>query len=202
MLNNAEIIYSADGTTQKLIAHVQDTLIADKDYGLNDQFIYAGVLYRVTVAITQNDPIVLTGTDVNVVASKVVADQVYSIDDAQRVTLNDGDAYPFYTYDGVKRKTPWSNIKDKLKAYFDPLYVPLIKEVAVNITTFNTAGTGAYYAYIPLDGIAANKIINVGMKAYNGSWRILNFYRYSSQWVVVSNLNSTLAGTLYITYIP
>ena len=143
MLNNAEIIYSADGTTQKLIAHVQDTLLADRAYGINDQFIYAGVLYRCTAAIAQGAEIVLTGSGVNAVASKVVVDQTYSIDDDAETDIQDGDYLPFYDASATaKRKSLWSNIKSVLKTYFDTLYAALSHtHTKSQITDFPTIPT-------------------------------------------------------------
>lgn len=50
----------------------------------------------------------------------------YRVDDTTESTLADNDNIPFYdTSATAKRKTSWSNIKSKLKSYFDLLYEPI-----------------------------------------------------------------------------
>lgn len=47
----------------------------------------------------------------------------YSPNDTAETAINDTDYFPFYdTSATAKRKTLWSNIKTKLKAYFDGIY--------------------------------------------------------------------------------
>ena len=50
----------------------------------------------------------------------------YDTEDTSETTLDDGDYVPFYdTSATAKRKSLWSNIKDKLKTFFDSIYVTL-----------------------------------------------------------------------------
>lgn len=54
----------------------------------------------------------------------------YSPGDTAETALADGDYFPFYdTSASGKRKTLWSNIKSKLKTYFDTLYCTAISYV-------------------------------------------------------------------------
>ena len=51
----------------------------------------------------------------------------YLVGDTAETTIDDTDYFPFYDTSATgKRKTLWSNIKDKLKTYFDGLYATLI----------------------------------------------------------------------------
>lgn len=58
MLETVKNIVSSDGTTQRMIAPVIDTLIATQAWAVGDYFIYAGELYKVTSAIAVGDSIV------------------------------------------------------------------------------------------------------------------------------------------------
>ena len=54
---------------------------------------------------------------------KSVEDTAYLVDDTNEAGIVDDDYIPFYdTSASGKRKTLWSNIKAKLKAYFDTIY--------------------------------------------------------------------------------
>ena len=60
--------------------------------------------------------------------------------------LDDGDYMPFYDTSATgHRKTLWSNVKAKLKSYFDGLYVAVVSNVLSAILKANataTAGLG------------------------------------------------------------
>lgn len=76
------------------------------------------------------------------------AEKYYSIEDPAETDLADGDYVPFYdTSAGAKKKSLWSNIKDKLKNFFLPLFKTTTLDVD-NITEdglfwVNGAITGA-----------------------------------------------------------
>jgi len=67
-----------------------------------------------------------TGTAYEGSKGKANADAIakaYLIDDTAENAIDDTDYFPFYdTSATAKRKTLWSNIKTKLKAYFDGIY--------------------------------------------------------------------------------
>lgn len=73
-------------------------------------------------------------------ASKENMDKAYKSDDTAFTDIADGDYIPVYdTSETTKKKSLWSNIKDKLKAYFDTLY-DLNKS---DIPFYATSSTGA-----------------------------------------------------------
>lgn len=59
-------------------------------------------------------------------AVKEAVDKNYSIEDTAETDIADADYFPFYdTSATAKKKSLWSNIKAKLKAYFDGIYTLL-----------------------------------------------------------------------------
>ena len=57
----------------------------------------------------------------------------YLVGDTVETTIDDADYFPFYDTSATgKRKTLWSNIKAKLKSYFDGLYATLISSPTNN----------------------------------------------------------------------
>lgn len=59
----------------------------------------------------------------NLTDSGIGADDVYVTTDTAEITIDDADYFPFYdTSATTKKKTLWSNIKEKLKNYFDSIY--------------------------------------------------------------------------------
>lgn len=64
----------------------------------------------------------------------------YSPNDTAETDLQDADYIPFYDTSATgKRKTLWSNIKAKLKAYFDTLYATLASPAFTGTPTAPTA---------------------------------------------------------------
>ena len=51
----------ATKANQTLLAPIQTTLVASKNYAIGDQFVYNGLLYRVTATITQGSAITIGG---------------------------------------------------------------------------------------------------------------------------------------------
>ena len=53
----------------------------------------------------------------------------YSPSDTAETTIDDADYFPYYdTSATAKRKSLWSNIKEKLKAFIEPFYESLVKD--------------------------------------------------------------------------
>lgn len=80
MLSTSRNIISSDATTQKMIAPVIDTLIATRVWSVGEEFIYAGILYKVTTAIAIGDQIVL-GSGGNADTAETITKQIEVITD-------------------------------------------------------------------------------------------------------------------------
>jgi hypothetical protein len=61
---------------QSLLAPIQTTLVASKAYVIGEQFVYQGLLYKATAAITQGGTITING---NCELSYDVTDQIYNL---------------------------------------------------------------------------------------------------------------------------
>ena len=67
----------------------------------------------------------------------------YQTTDTAETDIQDADYFPFYdTSATAKRKTLWSNIKAKLKAYFDTVYATLASPAFTGTPTAPTASSG------------------------------------------------------------
>lgn len=67
----------------------------------------------------------------------------YQTTDTAETDIADGDYFPFYdTSATAKRKSLWSNIKAKLKAYFDTVYATLNSPAFTGTPTAPTAASG------------------------------------------------------------
>jgi hypothetical protein len=67
----------------------------------------------------------------------------YQTTDTAETDIQDTDCFPFYdTSATAKRKTLWSNIKAKLKAYFDTVYATLASPAFTGTPTAPTATRG------------------------------------------------------------
>lgn len=66
----------------------------------------------------------------------------YLVGDTAETTIDDADYFPFYDTSATgKKKTLWSNIKSKLKSYFDGSYIAKVSSAtANNIATLNASG--------------------------------------------------------------
>ena len=76
MIETLRNVVSSDATTQKMIAPVIDTLVAIRAWAIGEQFIYAGVLYKVTSAIAVGGTITI-GT--NCTEADTLTEQVIEI---------------------------------------------------------------------------------------------------------------------------
>ena len=76
-------------------------------------------------------------------ARSVGTGNYYSPSDTAETTIDDADYFPFYDSSATaKRKTLWSNIKAKLKTYFDTLYLSLSnKDDWTSAATATTVGS-------------------------------------------------------------
>ena len=100
---------------------VLGTQVQDEDYST-----YSVSLNKSTTP-TQNDAQPITSGAVYTALSTK-----YDTGDTAETDLTDGDYVPFYdTSATAKRKTLWSNIKAKLKTYFDTLYASLSSVTAI-----------------------------------------------------------------------
>ena len=91
------IIPVSDGTTQRLIANIQENTVANKDYYTGDQFILNGVLYRVTKAnggtLVSPTPAIPQGTTIDIandcVVSDTIAQQLTGVDVSSDIDTTD-----------------------------------------------------------------------------------------------------------------
>lgn len=67
------IIPVSDGTTQRLIANIQENTVANKDYYTGDQFILNGVLYKVTKT---GSPAIAQGATIDIANDCAVSDTI------------------------------------------------------------------------------------------------------------------------------
>ena len=178
MLNTARNIISSDATTQKMIAPVINTLVATKTWSVGDEFIYAGVLYKVISAIAIGDTIVL-GSGGNADTASTISEEAYRINDATETDIADGDYFPFYDVSaGKKRKSLWSTLIAKIKSalatvatsgsYTDLSNKPTIPTVnngtltiqrnGSNVATFtaNQSGNSTANISVPINQAAAS----------------------------------------------
>ena len=84
------------------------------------------------------------------------SNKAYLTDDTAETTIDDGDYFPFYdTSATAKRKSLWSNIKAKLKTYFDTLYATIatvngkadLTDLATEFDDTTAYTTGQYVIY-------------------------------------------------------
>lgn len=85
------------------------------------------------------------------------------------------------------------------------LAAALIQRAEVSLSpTWSASGSIYYYIFKPMDlwSIDPHRILSIGARQYGGSWRLLNFYEYSSSghWCVFSNINTTETLNLIVTY--
>ena len=81
----------------------------------------------------------------------------YDTGDTAETTLADADKFPFYDDSAsAKRSSTWSNIKSKLKTYFDTLYstVKTRETPASGGTTLSLVNTGDMYTWNNKVGVA------------------------------------------------
>lgn len=115
----------------------------------------------------------LAGLDANgnLTDSGVVADDVYVTTDTAETTIDDADYFPFYdTSATAKKKTLWSNIKEKIKAYFDSIYATtgLLKDT-VGWTGKNLNGTKYLESALNRKGIDWTYNSETGIVTANGT---------------------------------
>lgn len=120
----------------------------------------------------------------------------YSTGDTAETNLADGDYVPFYdTSATAKRKTLWSNIKAKLKDYFDGIYATISSLATVATSgSYNDLSNKPYLPSMPTDsGVDCNNCKDTGFYhfssngPYNASWGSL---------IVVDQNGTTSGGTI------
>lgn len=74
------IVPVSDGTTQRLIANIQENTVANQDYYKGDQFILNGVLYKVTKAnggtVSVPTPAIAQGVTIDIANDCAVSDTI------------------------------------------------------------------------------------------------------------------------------
>ena len=81
----------------------------------------------------------------------------YQTTDTAETDIQDADYFPFYdTSATAKRKTLWSNIKAKLKAYFDTVYATLASPAFTGTPTAPTAYTSTATSQIATTSFVHN----------------------------------------------
>lgn len=115
------------------------------------------------------------------------------------VSVTASDWFPVY------KPQENSNIIEMSPAQIGSLGPVLIQRAEVSLSpTWSASGSMYYHIFKPMDlwSIDPHRILSIGTRQYGGSWRLLNFYEYSStgQWCVFSNLNTTETLNLIVTY--
>ena len=85
------------------------------------------------------------GTSYRLIKAISIDGKYYSIDDPAETDLADGDYLPFYdTSAGAKKKSLWSNIKEKLKNFF----LPFFKTTTLDVDNITEDGLWEVYGAI------------------------------------------------------
>lgn len=117
---NTELGKKADKVASAISGHLAGL---DGNGNLTDSGVVANdVIQKVAIAtgLLKDDGTVDTTT-------YAPSDNAYLVGDTAETTIDDTDYFPFYdTSTTEKRKTLWSNIKSKLKTYFDGLYATIL----------------------------------------------------------------------------
>lgn len=126
----------------------------------------------------------------------------YQTTDTAETDIQDTDYFPFYdTSATAKRKSLWSNIKAKLKAYFDNVYATLASPA---FTGTPTAPTALYSA--DSTQIATTAFVQSAIRAHYHPYFLLNGNVTASSGTVVrvpsSGTNSHFYPGLTEVYIP
>lgn len=121
-----------------------------------------------------------------------------------------------YGGDGITSVPTWvpiynnlgNNIIELSPVHKGKLVASTIQKTTQSINWTVTSSGGVYYHRFStksLWNIEDKDVLKIGMSYYQGNWRILNFYPYedSSQsgWVVITNLNTNINGTIILYYI-
>ena len=93
------------------------------------------------------------------IATEIDGKMAYSVNDTTETTLDNDDYVPFYDYSAsARRKSTWSNIKAKLKSYFDGIYAALSHtHTKSQITDFAHTHTKSQITDFPTLGTASAK---------------------------------------------
>ena len=128
---------------QSLLAPIQTTLVASKAYAIGEQFVYQGLLYKATAAITQGGTITING---NCALSDDVTSQIDKISKTETVTISNLSGY-FDSFSGFKRNKIVNfkaSTKNNLPAstWITLGTMNVIPESAQALTGLITSGTG------------------------------------------------------------
>lgn len=116
------------------------------------------------------------GSGARATGSAVIPDisNCYETTDTAETTIDDADYFPFYDSSASgKRKTLWSNIKAKLKTYFDTLYslvtISTTGTAAINQVCYQRIGIDSTYTEIKGTKYMEYSNLSIGMDTYTFS---------------------------------
>lgn len=132
-------VYSFNGRTGAVSPASGDYDASDIDYDNTTSGLTADDIQEAIDEIDGTIDGILDGTNIDsfgdvetALADKADKSSAYLTTDTAETTIDDSDYVPFYdTSATAKRKTLWSNIKAKLKTYFDTLYASLSSVTAI-----------------------------------------------------------------------
>ena len=182
--------------TQDIIAHVQKTLKADKDYTSGESFIYNGVLYHATASIAKDANIVLTGESANATTSSGIQAQINEVDgkiDAftANITLNSLPVKIGKSFAG----------KDLYLTYHKVNALPDTDSAEVEITEIPDTANVLFFTAIARDNSTGN-IVQIPTISRAGASTLRADYGKASKKIYINAFDnkSNFSGEFYFVY--
>lgn len=184
---NADAITAIkDGTSIDSFGDVETALSGKQNTTTFDSTHFDTTLSGETVLVdvkTASEP---AANDFRLIDADSAYKKMYSVNATAETNIDDADYFPYFDssvgISGIQRKTLWSNIKAKLKAYFDTLYASL-SALASRVDWSSYAKTGA-----------VNKL---DMKAVSGSMSDVTYTVNADKTI---DLSGTTSGNFYIVF--